>query len=168
MFTNIIKAFGTTLYVQIWQHRIKVTDIKTRNVYDEVPHVAIDRTDQNKPFIVAIGNKAKALKQETIIIENPFQHPRSLLSNFTIAENLLQHIFSELLKKGYLKPRPTVVIQPMEMLDGGLTMVECRAFTELAYGAGAIDVYPYVGRELSIKEILSKVYLSYESPDPAS
>ena len=168
MLTKLFNLFSSTLYVQIWSDRIKVTDIKTGKIFDEAPLVAIDRADEKKPTIIAIGNSAKSLHQQTTSVVNPFKHPRSLLSDFTVAEKLLQHVFLELVGAYTLKPRPKVIIQPMEMLDGGLTMIECRAFRELAYGAGAIEVHPYVGRELSIKEILSKKYLSYESADPVS
>jgi rod shape-determining protein MreB len=40
----------------------------------------------------------------------------------------------------------------MEKLEGGLTIVEERAFKELAIGAGARDVIVYQGSELTIHD----------------
>ena len=162
MLTKIFNSFGTTLYVQIWKNRIKVTDINTRKVFDEVPLLAIDKSDEKKHIVVAIGNSAKSKTSDSINVVNPFDHPRSLLSDFTVAEKILQHIFRELLNKKLLSPAPLVIIQPMEMLEGGLTMIESRAFRELAYSAGARDAFPYTGKELTAKEIVSKEFLSYE------
>ena len=53
MLKNILNRFGTTLYVQIWENRIKVTNLATRNVFDEKPLVAIETTDGGKQVIVA-------------------------------------------------------------------------------------------------------------------
>ena len=41
-----------------------------------------------------------------------------------------------------------IILQPMEKLEGGLTQIEKRAFRELAFGAGAYDVYLYSGTPL--------------------
>jgi rod shape-determining protein MreB len=44
------------------------------------------------------------------------------------------------------------VIHPMEIIDGGLTMIEERAFIELAMGAGAKEAIIYIGKQLSIPD----------------
>ncbi|WP_247670717.1 hypothetical protein [Alteromonas sp. MMG017] len=41
----------------------------------------------------------------------------------------------------------------MEKTEGGLTMIEKRAFKELAIGAGAIAVKIYTGSALSLEKI---------------
>ena len=81
---------------------------------------------------------------------NPFSHPRVLFSDFQVGEKLLQHAFSEVHKKLRIRPSPIVVIHPMEKTEGGLTMIEKRAFRELAISAGASEVYLYQGQPLSL------------------
>ena len=43
----------------------------------------------------------------------------------------------------------------MEMIDGGLSQVEERAFIELATGAGARKVVLWIGHELSDQEVIN-------------
>jgi len=73
-----------------------------------------------------------------------------LFSDFYVGEKLLQHAFKQLSKIKSLRPRPKVIVHPMEKTEGGLTMIENRAFRELAMGAGAIEVKLYTGNPLSI------------------
>ena len=59
------------------------------------------------------------------------------------------YIFPSPLHKGkFLRPSPTVIIHPMEKLEGGLTMIEDRAFRELALSAGAREAVLYLGEPL--------------------
>ena len=151
MLINIINRYKTILYVQIWEKRIKVSNIESKKIYDEQPLVAIESDKKGKKTITAIGNNASslALKDNTVVI-NPFSHPRVLFSDFEVAEKLLQHIIRTLNEKKYFVPSPVIVIHPMEKTEGGLTMIEKRAFRELAFGAGARDVILYQGKALSI------------------
>jgi len=52
---------------------------------------------------------------------------------------------------------PRVLIQPLEMTEGGLSEVEDRLFRELALGAGARKVVIWVGKELSVIEAQEKL-----------
>ncbi len=151
MLISTINKFRTTLYVQIWEKRIKVSDIESKKIFDEQPLVAIESDKKGKKTIAAIGNNASslALKDNTVVI-NPFSHPRDLFSNLEVAEKLLQHIIRTLNEKKYFVPSPVLVIHPMEKTEGGLTMIEKRVFRELAFGAGARNVVLYQGKELSI------------------
>lgn len=149
MLMNLYNRLGTTLYIQIWENRVKATDIKTKNIYDEQPYVAIETTDKNQKIISAIGANAlsAALKSNTELI-NPFYHPRTLLSDFQVGEKLLQHVVKIVLGKKWFTPLPAIVIHPMEKSEGGLSELERRAFRELAYSAGAREVILYEGKEL--------------------
>ncbi len=149
MLKKLLKKFGTVLYVQIWEKKIKVTNISTGEVLEEKALVAI-RTQGGKKAIEAVGNDASLITDKNITVFEPFVHKRLLLSNFTIAEILLQHEFNLLLKKERAIFQPRVIIHPMEKIDGGLGQIEIRAFRELAIGAGARDVKVHQGVELSI------------------
>ena len=143
MLKSFINKFGTTIYVQIWENRIKLTDSKTGNIFDESPLVALKTDAKGKKSIVAIGNAASESFEENIQIINPFSHPRVLFADFNIGEQLLKYALTKVMKKKFFTPAPAVVIQPMEKTEGGLTMIEIRAFRELAFGAGARDSVIY-------------------------
>jgi len=154
MIRSLINKFSTTIYVQIWENRIKVTDTQTGEVYDEAPLVAIETNSKGQKIISAVGNEVKSMVPSSEIqIINPFSHPRALLNDFLVAEKLLQHAFHLLFCKKTLSPAPLVVMQPMEKIEGGLTMIERKAFTEMALGAGAREVALHQGSELSVSNI---------------
>lgn len=150
MIQKLFNSFGTTIYVQIWENRIRAIDIKTGSVFDEKPLVAIETTPKGKKLISAIGDDSTsaAIKNNTVIV-NPFSHPRVLFSDFQVGEKLLQHVIQTLLGKKLFSPSPIVVIHPMEKIEGGLTMIEKRAFRELALCGGAREVYIYQGSALT-------------------
>jgi len=150
MLNKLSSNFDAQIYIQIWENRIKATNIKTGKVYDEKPLLAISLNEKGTKLIEAVGNDALFAENSKIKVINPFSHERSLISNFEIGEKLLQHIIGLLLQQSIFKLRPRVVIHPMEKLEGGLTIVEERAFKELAIGAGAREVIVYQGSELAI------------------
>lgn len=143
--------FSGTLYVQIWEHRLKITHIESRHVYDEKPWIAIDNQGSKKRIVKAIGNDAYGMQgRHGIEASNPFSHPRLLVNNFLKAEKVLQHGVRTVLKVKVLNPSPVIVIHPREKLEGGITDVECRLFRELCLGAGARAVHLHVGEELNV------------------
>lgn len=148
MFNKLIDRLGTTLYVQIWEKRIRVTDIRSGSIFDEAPLVAVEKKN-GRSTVAAVGSRAYSVSGKNIEIVDPFSHPRSLISDFAAAEKLLQHIFRKLVGDTLLAPSPIVVIQPMEKTQGGLTEIEVRAFRELALGAGAREALVYQGEELT-------------------
>jgi rod shape-determining protein MreB len=150
MIKNLLSKLDSVVYVQIWENRIKVTDIRTGEVYDEVPLLAIEENKKGQKIVVAVGNDVKALSStSTTEIINPFSHPRGLLNDFLVAEKILQHVFHLLLGKKFISPSPMVVIHPMEKVEGGITAIERKAFTEMALGAGAREAVVHQGMALS-------------------
>lgn len=150
MLKYFINKLGTDLYVQIWENRIKVTDIRTGKVFDEAPLLATRTEKGGRKVVVAVGDEVNNIpSDENIEITNPFSHPRALLNDFFVAEKLLQYIVRTLLGKKWISPSPRVVIHPMEKGEGGLTVIEHKAFRELALGAGARKVVLHQGQVLS-------------------
>jgi len=153
MLTSLRKRFTSTFYVQIWEDRLKVMDSAKNKSFDDSPIVVIQTHDSGKKVISGIGkNAAISLKPNEIAV-NPFSHPRALLSDFYVGEKLLQHAFKSISNAKFLRPRPKVIIHPMEKTEGGLTAIEKRAFTELALGAGAVAIKIHVGKTLDITEL---------------
>ncbi|MGL6159821.1 rod shape-determining protein [Microbulbifer sp.] len=149
MLKNLLnKKPGTILYVQIWEKRIRVTDIGSGRIYDQVPQLALEQK-KGRRTVAAVGSRASSASGKNIEMVNPFSHPRSLIRDFVAGEQLLQHIFKELSGDTLIPASPTVVLQPMEKTEGGLTDIEIRAFQEMALGAGAREAVVYQGEELT-------------------
>lgn len=149
MFENLTKKLQPVAYVQIWEKRIKVTNMYSGNIFDQQPLVAFKKTTKGKK-LVAIGNDAALATGSDMKTANPFSHPRVLFADFYLGEVLLTAIFKNLYRTKLLQPSPTAIIHPMEKTEGGLTMIEDRAFRELAEIAGAREVFMYQGTPLEI------------------
>jgi len=90
----------------------------------------------------------------TLSATQPFTTTRLLVGEFIEAEKLLTKALNKSSKSKWFSPSPTVVIQPMEMAEGGLSGIELRAIRELAFGAGARKVLVWEGNVLSNKEVI--------------
>lgn len=100
--------------------------------------------------MVAVGNSAELARSSIVQVVNPFSHPRCLFSDFHVAEKVIQHIIKKLNEKALISTSPKFIIHPMEKIEGGLTMIEKRAFRELGHSAGAIEIVLYTGSTLKI------------------
>ena len=88
-------------------------------------------------------------------IINPFAHPRSMVSDFTVAEQVLKAFILRVSNRSLLAPAIKVVMHPQGEPAGGFTQVEARAFHEMALGAGAAKATVWRGRNLSDQELRS-------------
>ena len=95
--------------------------------------------------------------EATIQATRPFTTTRLLIGDFTAAESLLRGALKQVSKAGFFSPSPAVVIQPLEMIDGGLSQVEERILLEVAIGAGAFRAVVWVGPHLSDAEVKAKL-----------
>ena len=95
-------------------------------------------------------------KQEReVSAQTPFTTTRLLLGQFQAAETLLKQAIRAIGSGSFFQVSPVVVIQPMEMVEGGLSEVEERALRELARSAGARRVFVHIGAALSDAEVLA-------------
>ena len=155
-FLKILSA--KTAYIQIWSDRIKVTDIKTGSFYDENALVSLIKDNKNEMTIIEeIGDSVLELSKGNRKIIEPFKHPRVLISDFSAGEKVVQHAFQKIYGHSFLSPTPIAIIQPMEKLEGGLTLIEDKALRELAIGAGAHKVFIHTGSTLSSHEAINLV-----------
>ncbi len=142
------------IYIQISPQRLTVRNVKTGEAISEVPEVAISR--KGKEAVVGVGDAARAMKSSAAAaVSNPFSHPRSLVSDFTVAEQLLKHFLRRINRPSLFSLSPKVVMHPLGDPDGGFTQIEIRALMEMGLGAGASQVVLWQGRPLSDQELLS-------------
>lgn len=110
------------------------------------------RVRTNSLRIRHIENK----KEFELTAREPFSHERMLVGNFTSASDTLKQGLKKLFEGSLFQPSPTIVIQPLEKLEGGVTEIEERALKELALSAGARHALVWTGAELTDAEVLSK------------
>lgn len=152
MFANLFKQF---VYVQISPQRLAVRDPVKQISIAEVPEVAIRKIPGEKARVAAVGSAARLAGSEPhTAVHNPFAHPRSLISDFTVAELLLKAFMLRLRENAVLVPAPVVVMHPLGEQAGGLTQIELRAMRELGLGAGASKVRLWEGSDLTDEQII--------------
>lgn len=157
MFTS----FKPVVYVQISPDRLTVRNVKSGEAISEIPEVAISGTPKSK--VLGVGARARVSAADagtSASIVNPFAHPRTLVSDFTVAEHLIKEFLRRLLGTSLLSISPVIVVHPLGDPAGGFTQVELRAFRELAVGAGASEVIVWLGHSLTDQEILSRTFPS--------
>ncbi|MFT5116659.1 MAG: hypothetical protein ACI9NY_000181 [Kiritimatiellia bacterium] len=94
---------------------------------------------------------------ETIYPASPYTTNRLLVGTFSAAESALTKLIKNILPKSIISKSPQVVIQPISMIEGGLSEVEERIFKELALGAGAFKVILHVGAALTDGEVVELI-----------
>jgi len=150
---DMLSLFAPLLYVQVSPERLKVRDVKAGVEIVEPPQVAIEQG--NEPKIVGVGLQAATAVGPSVMVVNPFAHPRSLVSDFTIAEKLLKAFIRRLRPGAWVRMAPRIVMHPLGSPEGGFTQVEVRAFHEMALGAGASQAVVREGRPLTDQELLA-------------
>lgn len=153
---GLLWRLAPIVYVQLSPQRLAVRNARTGQAISEPPEVAIAH---GKPArMVAAGAQARAAALTTsgeMEVVNPFAHPRSLVSDFTVGEQLLRVFMRRLLPRSWLRPAPIVVMHPLGEPEGGFTQVEIRAFRELALGMGASQAIVWEGAPLTDQELLA-------------
>ncbi len=99
---------------------------------------------------------AKNLRtQQMASSEAAISSRRLLVGNFTEAESTLKKLLQAISTRRWLRVAPTIVIQPLEMTEEGLSQIEERIFRELALAAGAAKAIVHVGEQLSDEAALA-------------
>lgn len=97
--------------------------------------------------------------QKDIILnaEQPFTTERLIIGQFKNAEKTLIQGIKEVYNKKWITPSPKILIQQMEMNEGGLSDVEDRILKEISTVAGARAVLVWSGKELTDNEVLAEI-----------
>ena len=152
----MLSSLQPVLYIQIAPRQLDLRNAKTGAALCEVAEIAIQR--QPKFKVLGVGNEARGHAGDSVEIAQPFAHPRSLVSDFTLGEQLLKVLIQRLQGRGFLVLAPVVILHPLGQPEGGFTQVEVRALQEMAHGAGATQVIVWQGRPLEDKEALSRQF----------
>ena len=160
--TGMLSAFSPLLYIKVAPERLTVRNVRTGAEITEVPEIAIGKAGK-KAVILGVGAEARmAATAQSAELVNPFNHPRTLVGDFTVGQQLLNTFVRRLNGSSWFAFAPRIVMHPLGSPAGGFTQVERRAFREMALGAGASDVVLWVGRELSDQEVQSPEILNRE------
>lgn len=149
----MLQHFRPILYVRLSPKSLSIRDVGARRELTESPIAAISRETNRR--LVAVGDAANSAKAaQPVDLINPFAHPRSLLSDFTVAEQILKGLVKKILAGRIFVPSPVIVMHPKVNPEGGFTQIEIRALHELAIGAGARQAVVWEGRDLRDDEVL--------------
>lgn len=120
------------------------------------PHVVYVRVGMNY-FEIKILNKTKLIRNTSL---QKFSNSRLLIADFPLASALLNKSLKRMLKIKTFSRTLIMVIQPVAILEGGLTNVERMVLTDIGGHAGAAEVHiDESEKELSeeqIKRILNR------------
>jgi rod shape-determining protein MreB len=147
-----------SLYVRISPQRLAIRNVRTGQEIADVPELAIT-SGAGTPRVVALGSQARVhWSSPSVRIVNPFAHPRSLISDFALAQHLLRGFLRPLLGRFPMRRAPFIVMHPQGTPEGGYTQVEIRALHELARGGGASGTVVWEGRALTDAQVLSRTF----------
>ncbi|WP_411882211.1 rod shape-determining protein MreB [Polaromonas sp. YR568] len=153
----MFNLFKPPLYIRLSPVRLTVRNAKTGAYVSEVPEIAISRGP--KPKVLGAGDEATLYKSsKSALVTNPFSHPRSLMSDFALGQQVLKAFVKKLPKGRALAVAPRVLFHLQGDPAGGFTQVEVRAFHEMALGAGASEVTIWQGQDLTDEQVLSRDY----------
>jgi rod shape-determining protein MreB len=143
-----------TVYAQLDPERLSVRDVRSGRAYAARPVGAVLTGPVRR--VVRIGDDAlTASAGRPLQIVNPFKHPRMLIAEFTLGQQVLRGFLRKLYASSLLPRQPFLVLHPRIDPAGGFTEIEIRALRELGLGAGASRVLVWHGRELLQRELLS-------------
>jgi len=124
-----------------------------RNLIFGPPNFFYVRIYKNKMHIRKIGDSIKDIELDA---KKLFSTEKTLISEYSIAEEILSKAFSDLGESRLLSKGPMVVIQPMELHSEKLSEVEEKLLKELAYDSKAFRANVWVGKQLTDDEVKEK------------
>ena len=147
---------GPLIYAQVSPHRLTLRNAGTGASVTTSPEVAIAKG--RSPKVVAIGAKARKQESRSVMVVNPFVHPRTLLADFGAAQQLMRVLLRQVHKRSLLGGAPRIVMHLQDDPAGGFTQLEIRGFRELGVGAGAKDVVVWQGPNLTDEQLLARQF----------
>ncbi len=103
-----------------------------------------------------VARHIETRREESAIAK--FSTKRLLVGQFYEAEEALQKLIRSVIGKTWFKPALTIVMHPLEMIEGGLSQVEDRVLRELAAGVGGKEIRVWIGPSLSNQELINELH----------
>lgn len=149
-----------TLYAQLSPQRLLLRNAQTGALFDQPAVLALRaKAGGVRKQVAAVGEAALALGgQPGITLAHPFVHPRTLLADFVLAQELLKAALRTVWRPGWFALAPRLVLHPLGEAQGGLTPIELRALHELGQAAGARQVQVWQGPPLTDAQLRSGQY----------
>lgn len=90
-------------------------------------------------------NSVEILNVDTGLIVNgkplsPFTTSRLLIGEFDPALDLIRELITKVRSDRFLKPFLHVIVQPIDLVEGGVSSVEKRTLVDLGFQSGAASV----------------------------
>jgi hypothetical protein len=108
-----------------------------------------------------VKNLSNNLPPQMFAPDLSFTTTRLLIGTFTSAVQCLKHAVRSSTPNSWFKPKPILLIQPMEMNEGGLSEIEDKILRECALESGARKVVVWIGVELSNDKAIEKINNSH-------
>lgn len=137
---------GGPYYLRLNRERIAVKNLSSGETIEFRAVMGIDHSRK----VASIGDPVSPTAVDTV---NPFDHPRLLVADFTVAETMCAFAFKKAANSSPLRPAPVVVMHPDIPLEGGLTIIEARVLREMAEGGGARKVFVHEGPLLTDDDV---------------
>lgn len=145
-------SLNPLLYVTVSPESLAIRNVRTGEISVESPEVALSRSRPRKIVCVGEGARRVATLRSADVV-NPFSHPRMLISDLTVAEELLKHQVKKFLGNQFVIFSISMIMHPLGSPEGDFTQIELRALRDLARSAGASKVYLKRGDLLTEEEI---------------
>ena len=148
----MLQALRPTVYAQLSPERLAVRDVRTGRAYAAPPICAVLPGPLRR--VVEVGQEARtASADRPLHVVNPFEHPRTLVADVTLAQQVLEGFLARLWPLRFVPRRPVLVLHPRIDPAGGFAPLEIRALHEIGRGAGASRVLVWHGRDLLDREL---------------
>ena len=96
--------FASTIYIRIKPELLSVLHVESGREIADVPAIALE-TRNGKESVIASGADALAKSgMPNVRIENGFQHPRTVIADFTVAEATLRRFVRKIAVRTVFKP----------------------------------------------------------------
>ena len=151
---TFLRRFQPIVYVRLAPEQLSVREVRSGRTITEPPLAAISRGPKKELLGVGEAARAAAATRGADLV-NPFAHPRTLISDFTVGEQVLKGFVKKLFAGRPFAASPVMILHPKIDPEGGFTEIERRALREMGLGAGAAEVYLCLEkRDLADSELL--------------
>lgn len=86
-----------------------------------------------------------------------FSNDRLLIADFYEAISFLKSLINKMKKDCWVKRYNSILVHPMELIEGGISEVELRIFVETFESVGGRVVKVWDGEELNSKQVIEKL-----------